>query len=426
MNEHDSEVLAGMLEDLGFTPSNTVEDAGLILLNTCCVREKAESKAFGRLGELALLKRRHPDLILGVCGCMVQQPAMAENLMKRIPALDLVFGTHNVHRLPDLLTQVRNGVRVQEVWDEEGDPVEGLPVKRSGVKAYVTITYGCNNFCTYCIVPYVRGRERSRQPDDVVDEVQNLVADGCREVTLLGQNVNSYGSDLSGRVTFAQLLQRLDTIEGLFRIRYMTSHPRDFTEELIDVIAGSRRICEHFHLPVQAGSNRILQAMHRGYTRGQYLELVREIRDRLPFASITTDIIVGFPGEKEEDFLDTLDLVKLVKFDSAFTFLYSPRTGTPAEKMPDQVPMEEKKRRFQQLLEVQNTISLQLNQDLVGKVVELMVEGQSKTDPVKLAGRTRTNKLVSFDPGQRQYEPGQLVGVRITEAKTWSLYGEVV
>lgn len=427
MNEHDSERLAGMLEAAGYRPAPREEDAGVIILNTCCVREKPENKVYGRLGRLKRLKERRPDLLIGVCGCMVQQPQAAEEMRHRAPYIDLIFGTHNLHRLPELLAAARATREQQvEIWKHplEATPA-GLPVKRKdGIKAYVTISYGCNNFCTYCIVPYVRGRERSRPPEQILAEVRQLAAEGYREVTLLGQNVNSYGRDLEEGIDFAGLLAAADQIDGIERLRYTTSHPRDFTQQLIDTIAASRHVCEHFHLPVQAGSNRVLEMMARGYTRAEYLDLVRRIREKIPPAAITTDLIVGFPGETEADFQDTLDLLEKVRFANAFSFIYSPRQGTRAARLPDQVPLEVKKERFNRLLEVQNRISWEINQELVGLEVTVLVEGPSKTNPDLLAGRTRTNKIVVF--AGRPELRGSIVPVRITAAETWTLKGELI
>jgi len=316
MNERDSEILAGMLDEMGYEKTAHLDEADVVILNTCCVRETAENKIWGRIGDLKALKSKNPEMIIGICGCMTQQHEVGEKIRRRAPHVDLIFGTHNIHQLPDLIARVKEGRKtVIDIWETEGDIIENLPSTRvEGVKAYVTIMYGCNNFCTYCIVPYVRGRERSRKTEDIGREVKQLAAEGYKEVMLLGQNVNSYGKDLSPEVEFADLLLELDTVEGVERIRYMTSHPRDFTDRLIDVIASSRKVCEHFHLPVQAGGNNVLRRMNRGYTKESYLELVQKIRARIPHASITTDLIVGFPGETEEDFADTMDLVRRVRF----------------------------------------------------------------------------------------------------------------
>lgn len=426
MNEHDAEVLAGMLEQLGYKKTEEPSQANLIILYTCCVREKAEQKVFARLGVLKKYKLTNPQVMLAVGGCMAQQAGMGDKIRTRAPYVDLVFGTHNIHRLPQLLQEAKDsGVTLVEVWDKEQEIVENLPLLRSNkLKAYVTITYGCNNFCSYCIVPYVRGRERSRLPEEIIKELKELAEQGFKEVMFLGQNVNSYGKDLQINIDFADLLQEADKIEGIQRIRYMTSHPRDFTEKLIKTIAQSQKICEHFHLPIQAGSNRILKQMRRGYTKEEYLELIAKVREYVPHATITTDIIVGFPGETEKDFAETLDVISKVQFDQAFTFIYSPREGTPAAKMAEQIPAEVKKERFQRLLELQNKISLNLNQKMVGRVEEVLIEGESKNDRTKLSGRTGGNKIVILEGGQDLI--GQIVPVKITAAQTWSLFGEIV
>ncbi|SMB97594.1 tRNA-i(6)A37 thiotransferase enzyme MiaB [Thermanaeromonas toyohensis ToBE] len=425
MNERDGEIIAGLLEEAGYYKAPAMEEADVIVLHTCCVREKAENKVYGRLGQLARLKSKKPDLVIAVGGCMTQQPGAAEKMREKAPHVDLIYGTHNLHELPQLLKKVEEERRpVAVIWEKEGPVVEGLPLRRAhGAKALVTISYGCNNFCTYCIVPYVRGRERSRRPEDIIEEIKALVADGVLEVMLLGQNVNSYGKDLEDGVDFGNLLERVNAIPGLQRIRYMTSHPRDFTLKLVETISRLDKVCEHVHLPVQAGSNRVLELMNRGYTREYYLELVKTLRQYIPGISITTDLIVGFPGETEDDFQDTLDLVEQVQFDNAFTFMFSPRKGTVAATLPGQLPLEVKKERLYRLMEVQNRISRVKNEALVGQELEVLVEGPSETDPEKLSGRTRTNKLVIF-PGPEDLV-GKLVKVKITQAQTFLLKGEV-
>ncbi|MBC7347508.1 MAG: tRNA (N6-isopentenyl adenosine(37)-C2)-methylthiotransferase MiaB [Clostridia bacterium] len=426
MNERDSEAMAGLLEEMGFEPARRPEEADLILVNTCAVRERAENKVFGKLGELRALKSARPELIIGVAGCMVQREGMAQKIRQLAPHVDLIIGTHALHRLPELVREVERTRRTRvAVIPAAAAPLTELPVKRSDkIRAYVNVSYGCNNFCTYCIVPYVRGPERSRQPEDILREVRSLAAAGYREVTLLGQNVNSYGRDLAKPITFGDLLKLVDRVEGLARIRFTTSHPRDFSHELIEIIARSEKVCEHFHLPAQAGSDRILALMGRGYTRTHYLELARAIRTRLPEATITTDLIVGFPGESEEDFAATLDLVEQVRFDAAFTFIYSPRPGTAAANLPDQVPAAVKRERLARLNQLQYRFTRESNERLVGRVVEVLVEGRSKTNPERLTGRTRTNKVVVFSGPEEMI--GRLVPLRITAAQTFNLFGETL
>ncbi|MDI6825350.1 MAG: tRNA (N6-isopentenyl adenosine(37)-C2)-methylthiotransferase MiaB [Bacillota bacterium] len=425
MNVHDAENVAGMLEGLGYEPAASVDDADLVVILTCCVRRTAEDRAWGRVGELARLKQRRPGVVLALGGCMTQQPGVVEEARQRAPHLDLIFGTHNLYRLPELLALVRPGSTVAEVWQEDGSLPPPMPVRReAGVRAWITIMYGCDNYCSYCIVPYVRGRQRSRPADEVVREAEEAVRDGYREIFLLGQNVNAYGCDLPGAPDFADLLRRLDGIAGLDRLRYTTSHPRDFTDAMIEAVAECPTVCEHFHLPVQAGSDRILALMNRGYTRDQYLDLLRRIRARVPDCSVTTDIIVGFPGETDEEFADTLDLVRKAQFDAAFTFMFSPRRGTPAASLPGQLPVAEKKRRLQELNRLQNSISLEKNRQLLGAEVEVLVEGISERDPGQLTGRTRTGKVTIF-PGPAGWA-GKVVVVRVEKALTWTLHGRAV
>ncbi|KJS23394.1 MAG: hypothetical protein VR72_00790 [Clostridiaceae bacterium BRH_c20a] len=425
MNERDTEVLAGMLKKMGYQKSDDLQKSDIILFNTCCVREKAENKVLSYLGELKELKSKNPDLIIGVCGCMVQQKGMSDIIRKSAPHVELLFGTHNIHELPDLVENILASRNPQvSVWDSEGEIKENLPSERQlSFKSLVNITYGCNNFCTYCIVPYVRGRERSRSPEHIIEEINNMAAAGVIEVMLLGQNVNSYGKDFGDQTDFADLLKMVNEIEGLRRIRYMTSHPRDFSDKLISTIAKSTKVCGHFHLPVQAGSNEILKKMNRGYTRESYLELIKKIRDKHTDAVITTDIIVGFPGETEEDFLETLNLVEEVRFDGAFTFIYSTRTGTPAAKYKEQVSLEIKKERIQRLNNRINLISHEINEQYMNKIVDVLVEGESKTNSQMLSGKTNGNKTVIF-PGDISYV-GKIVPVIITEPQTWILKGKM-
>lgn len=425
-NERDSETIAGLLNSCGYEPASNIDEADVVIINTCCVRHTAENKVYGKLGELKVLKRQNPQLIIGVCGCMAQQKEAAEKLYRRAPHIDLLFGTHNTHRLPELLERtLATGRPVMDVWEREGEIVEELPVHRNpGIRAYVNIMYGCDNFCSYCIVPYVRGRERSRRLKDILREIETAVNQGYREIMLLGQNVNSYGKGLAEEVDFADLLTKVDQLPGLERIRYMTSHPKNFSDKIIRAIADSKHVCEHFHLPVQAGGNHVLRWMNRGYTREEYKELIRRVREASPNCSITTDIIVGFPQETESCFAHTMELMEWAKFDAAYTFLYSPRSGTPAAKMPDTVPLEVKKSRLKELTNLQNKISLQINQKTIGKSMEILVEGPSKTNPSRLSGRTRTNKIVVFDGPPEII--GKLVNIEITEAQTWNLKGRLL
>ncbi|GEO24897.1 tRNA-2-methylthio-N(6)-dimethylallyladenosine synthase [Alicyclobacillus acidoterrestris] len=425
MNEHDTEVMAGLLLAMGYEQSDSDEFADFILFNTCAVRENAEAKVFGEIGRLRPLKAKNPELLLGLCGCMAQEQGVQKMVLEKFPWVDVVFGTHNIHRLPAILTAAKQSQEtVMEVWEKAAETVEDIPkVRKDSVRAWVNIQYGCNKFCTYCIVPYTRGRERSREPEDVIKEVRELVAAGYKEITLLGQNVNDYGVDL-GTITFAQLLRAVNDIEGIDRIRFTTSNPWNFTDDLIAAIAECEHVVEHIHLPVQSGNNEILRRMNRTHTREYYLQLVNKIRKAIPNVSLTTDIIVGFPGETEAAFQDTLSLVREVQFDNAFTFIYSPRENTPAAKFADEVTLEEKKDRLRRLNDVQYQISLARNQALKGRVVEVLVEGESKTNREVLTGRTRTNHLVLF-PGDISLK-GQHVDVEITHPQTFLLKGQCV
>ncbi|RJQ30764.1 MAG: tRNA (N6-isopentenyl adenosine(37)-C2)-methylthiotransferase MiaB [Peptococcaceae bacterium] len=424
MNEHDSEVIAGFLEEMGYWLAVSPNNADIIMINTCCVRNTAENKVYGLLGRLRRLKAENPQLIIGVCGCMTQQQGIAEKIKRRFPYIDIIIGTHNIQQLPVLLQKLLDtGEPITEVWAKEKEINESLQIKRKdGIKAWVTIMYGCNNYCTYCIVPYVRGRERSRRPDEIIAEVKQLGQEGCKEVTLLGQNVSSYGKGLNS--DFADLLTALNKIKGIERIRYLTSHPRDFSDRLIKVIALSQKVCEHFHLPVQSGSNHVLHLMNRGYSREEYLRLVEKIRKSIPGACITTDIMVGFPGETDDDFKDTLDLVQQVRFDSAYTFIYNKRTGTPAAGMTDQVPEAAKKERIETLIAMQNDISLEKNKAAKGQAHEVLVEGESKSSPVFLCGRNRCNKMVIF-PGDKNII-GNMRMIKITDGQLTHLKGTLL
>ncbi|MGF7087382.1 tRNA-2-methylthio-N6-dimethylallyladenosine synthase [Kroppenstedtia sanguinis] len=426
MNVHDSETIAGILELMGYRSTEVEEEAAVILINTCAIRENAEDKVFGEIGRLKTLKTEKPELVLGMCGCMSQEESVVNRILQKHQHVDLIFGTHNIHRLPDLLWEaLMSKEMVVEVWSKEGDIVENLPkVREDGLKAWVNIMYGCDKFCTYCIVPFTRGKERSRRPEDVLEEIRDLSRKGYREVTLLGQNVNAYGKDFEDReYRFGDLMEDVRKI-GIPRVRFTTSHPRDFDDHLIEVLARRGNLVEHIHLPVQSGNNGILKIMARKYTRERFLELVDKIKAAIPDAVLTTDIIVGYPGETEEQFEDTLSLMREVEFDSAFTFIYSPREGTPAAKMKDDVPMSVKKERLYRLNHLQDEISLKKNLALKGQVMEVLVEGESKKDPNFLSGRTRTNKLVNFQGPKHLI--GEFAQVQITEPRTWTLKGEWV
>lgn len=426
MNEEDSEKLSGMLKNIGYISTESKDNADIIIFNTCCVRENAELKVFGNIGALKKKKEERPDLIIALCGCMMQQKDMAETIIKKYPFVDIIFGTHNSYKFPEYLNRVKmEGKSVMEIFDKEEGIVEGIPVDRkSDIKAFVTIMYGCNNFCTYCVVPYVRGRERSRKPEEIIGEIKQLIGIGYKEITLLGQNVNSYGKGLEGDMNFAKLLRMVNEIDGLERIRFMTSHPKDLSDDVIYAIRDCKKICEQIHLPVQSGSSRILKIMNRSYNREQYLTLVNKIKSEIPDVSITTDIIVGFPGETEEDFEDTVKLVKEVEYDSAFTFIYSRRKYTPADKMEEQIDDRVKHERFNRLIEAVNAASSKKNKAYQDRIVEVLVEGKSKNDDTKLMGRTRTGKLVNFTGSEASI--GKIVNVKITEAMTFSLNGETV
>lgn len=426
MNENDSERLSGMLSEMGYSETEERENSDLIIFNTCCVRENAEQKVYGHLGALKKLKEENQNIIIAICGCMMQQPEVVNHIKKTYRHVDIIFGTHNLYKFPELLnTAITTKRTVIDVWDSTGSIAENMPITRKdNLKAWVTVMYGCNNFCSYCIVPYVRGRERSRSINEISNEVRLLADDGCKEITLLGQNVNSYGKDLEGEFSFAGLLRELNTIEGIERIRFMTSHPKDLSDELIYAMRDCNKVCEHLHLPVQAGSTKILEDMNRKYSKEQYLALLDKVKSNIPGISLSTDIIVGFPGETEQDFNETLDVVAKARFDMAYTFLYSKRTGTPAAKSPDQIPEEIKKQRFDKLLELQNTISKQINDQLLGKEVEVLVEGLSKNSNTTYTGRTRGNKIINFK-GYPELV-GKLVKIKINTIQTWSLQGELV
>ncbi len=424
MNVRDSEIIAGLLDQQGFIKQTRSDLADIIIFNTCSVRHSAENKVYGKLGEYIKLKRQNPQTIVAFGGCMAQLPEVVKKVGRL--GVDIVFGTHNIHELPLLIEEYQaEHHRVVRVWPQHGEVVENLPSHRQeGLSAFVNIMYGCNNFCSYCIVPYTRGRERSRKPDDIIEEAEKLASEGFKEVAFLGQNVNSYGKGLAGECDFADLLLMANQVKSIDRIRFTTSHPKDMSDKLIEVIGGDNKICEHIHVPLQAGSNRILQRMNRSYSREHYLHLTSRMRERIPGLAITTDLIVGFPGETENDFLDTLDTVRQVRFDAAFTFLYSTRSGTKAATMEDQVPLTVKKERLLRLNDLQYSIAADINQSLEGTVEEVLVEGPSKTNPSKLTGRTRSNRIVIFKGPE--YLIGRLINVKITRGKTFALFGETL
>ncbi|MGI5983294.1 MAG: tRNA (N6-isopentenyl adenosine(37)-C2)-methylthiotransferase MiaB [Sakamotonia sp.] len=422
MNARDSEKLLGILEEAGFV-QGTDENSDFVLYNTCTVRENANLKVYGRLGYLGGLKRKNPDMLIALCGCMMQEPQVVEKIRKSYRHVDIIFGTHNIFRLAELIwRRLAEKKMVVDIWEGTDAIVEDLPVERKySFKSGVNIMFGCNNFCSYCIVPYVRGRERSRNPEDIIREIEGLVADGVVEVMLLGQNVNSYGKTLEEPITFAELLRRVERIDGLERIRFMTSHPKDLSDELIEVMKNSRKICKHLHLPVQSGSSRILKQMNRKYTKEQYLELVDKLRAAVPDIALTTDIIVGFPGETEEDFQETLDVVRQVRYDSAFTFIYSRRTGTPAAAMENQIPEDVVKDRFDRLLKEVQEIAAQVVKRDEGTVQKVLVEEMDTHEPGYVTGRLSNNTVVHF-PGDASLI-GRIVDVSLDEARGFYFMG---
>lgn len=422
MNFKDSEKLAGILEQLGYVEIDS-EQADFVLLNTCTVRENANQKVYGHLGMLKSYKKKNPHMIIALCGCMMQEELVVAKLKESDRFVDIIFGTHNIYKLAELIqTRLESDRMVVDLWEDAKEIVEDLPsVRKYSFKAGVNIMFGCNNFCSYCIVPYVRGRERSREPEDIIHEIEQMVSEGVVEVMLLGQNVNSYGKTLDNPISFAELLQRVEQIEGLQRIRFMTSHPKDLSDDLIAVMKHSKKICKHMHLPIQSGSTRLLERMNRRYTKEHYLELVNKLKTAIPDISLTTDIIVGFPGETEEDFLETIDVVQKAEYDSAYTFIYSKRTGTPAAAMEDQVPEEVVKERFQRLLNIVAECSAKRTGRLEGKTAEVLVEGISEQDSSMVTGRLSNNLLVHF-PGTEDLI-GSLVMVRLEEAKGFYYIG---
>ena len=423
MNLSDAERMEGQLKTIGYDSTDSLEDADLILINTCCVRETAEDKVYGKIGEIKALKRKKPDLILGITGCMAQKES--DNLIKRAPHIDFVLGTNKIGELNKLVLEIKKERgHIVDTDLKEMTAAANAPIARQGnLSAWVPIMYGCNNFCTYCIVPYVRGRERSRLPEDILREVKQAAADGYKEITLLGQNVNSYGKD-HRRATFAELLTMVDKVKGIERVRFMTSHPKDLSDEVIMAIKNGEHLCEHIHLPVQYGSDNILKAMNRVYTVEQYKKCVQKIRAALPNASLTTDLIVGFPGETDEDFNKMLEFLREIRYDAAYTFIYSKRSGTPAATMDNQVAEDVKKDRLNKLMAVQNEISREINEGLKGKALEVMVEGASKNDERVWTGRTRTNKIVLFEHNGENV--GDFIQVEITQPQTWVLKGKRV
>ena len=425
MNEHDSENIKALLEEMSFKETFDMEDADLILLNTCAIRENAHNKVFGMIGRIKTIKEKKPHVIAGICGCMAQEESVVNEILNKYKHINIVFGTHNIYQLPEILNNaIVKCEREIEVMSYEGDIVEHMPVKRdSKYKAWVNIMYGCDKFCTYCIVPYTRGKQRSRRHEDILEEVKDLVKDGYKEVTLLGQNVNAYGKDLSDGYTMENLLE--DTAKtGIERIRFVTSHPWDFTDGMIDVIAKYDNVMPYIHLPIQSGSNKILKLMGRRYTKESYLTLFKKIKEKIPNCSVTTDIIVAFPGETEEDFQDTLDVVNECKYDSAFTFIFSPRVGTPAARMENNLSEEVKSERLQRLNEIVNKYSKEANDRYLGKIVPVLLEGVSEKDDECLMGYTDTMKLVNVKCDKKLI--GNIVNVKITDVKTWSMDGEIV
>ena len=424
MNEHDSENIKAILESMGFTEIDDYEQADLVLLNTCSIRENAHNKAFGMLGRFKHLKATKPELIIGLCGCMAQEEGVVNELLQKYKWVNFVFGTHNLHRLPYILNESLKTNKLEvEVFSKEGNIVEGMPVKRdSDYKAYVNIIYGCDKFCTYCIVPYTRGKQRSRKKEDIIDEVNQLVKKGYKEVTLLGQNVNAYGKDLNLGYGMEELLEAV-ALTNIPRVRFMTSHPWDFTDNMINTIAKYPNIMPFVHLPVQSGSSRILKLMGRRYTKEEYILLFDKIKNTIPNVSVSTDIIVGFPGETEEDFLETIDLVNHCKYDNAYTFIFSEREGTPACKLPDNTTLKEKEERLHRLNEVVNKYFLENNKKMVGNVYDVLVEGLNPSDETSLCGYTDTNKLINFNGNKDLI--GSIIKVKVTGAKTWSLDGEI-
>ena len=433
LNENDSEKIAGMLEELGYSKTDEIKKADIIVFNTCCVRENAEERLFGKIGEIKNLKASK-ELIIAIGGCMMQEKTMVDKIKKSYPYVDIVFGTHTMQNLPeDIYKAMVKNQKVRDIMDIDGEVYEGLPIKRnSNFSASVTIMYGCNNFCTYCIVPYVRGRERSREPEKILEEVRSLAKDGYKEITLLGQNVNSYmvverqkGICKSEIDSFAKLLYAVDEIDGIEKINFISPHPKDFTDDVIEAIANIKKISRIMHLPLQSGNTKVLKEMNRKYTKEQYLELVEKMYKKVPDLLLSTDIIVGFPGETDEEFEDTLDVVRKVNFEQIFMFIYSPREGTIAAKREDQVPEDVKHKRFDKLKELYESKVEENNQKYIGKTFRILIEGTSKNDDKMFSGRTSTNKVVIFEP-KGDYKIGDIVKIQIIESHKWYLKGDII
>ena len=426
-NETDSDKLYGMLEKMGYSRSDNEKEADIVIFNTCSVRENAEVKVYGKVGALKSGKAKNPDMIIGICGCLMQQNHASDKIKRQFKFVDLVFGTHALYRFPELLFNViNNHERVFENKTEDGVIAEGVPIiQPHSYKASIPIAYGCNNFCTYCVVPHTRGRERSRKSEDIINEIKALCKNGLKEVTLLGQNVNSYGNDNNDDLDFPDLLKKIAAIPEIKRIRFMTSHPKDLTDKLIDTIAENDKICKFLHFPFQAGNSRVLKEMNRKYTREDYLNLVDKIKAKIPDVALSADVIVGFPGETTEEFYDTVSLIEKVRFDTLFTFIYSPRKDTKAALMPDPMPYEEKLKNFNVLLDTQNRISKEINDTYLGKTYEIIDEGVSRTNPDMRSGRCETNKIINYKP-KTDVKEGDFVTVKVTECMTWSLNGEEV
>ncbi len=425
MNVHESEKLAGMLVNIGYSEAKCAEEADVVLFNTCCIRDTAEKRAYGNIGALKSLKKQKPDLVIAVVGCMTQQKGGAAALSAKFPFVDIILGTHNIDELPVILQEKRAKKRVISINDDPSPAInDEIPIHRtSGTNAWINIMYGCNNFCTYCIVPYVRGRERSRKMEEILADVKQVLSEGYKEITLLGQNVDSYGSDLKDGTSFALLLKEISLIEGKFRVRFMTSHPKDFSKDVVDVIARSSNICHNIHLPIQSGSNDVLKKMNRKYTAEQYLEIVRYIKEKMPDVGITSDIMIGFPGETEKDFEETCEIVKQVRFSNAFTFVYSPRNGTPAAKM-EQISPDVKKSRITRLVKLQNSITKELSKEYLGKEFEILVEDVNPKYEGTVCGRTDSGRLVTVKGDQSLI--GSFQRVLITESKSASLFGNLI